>query len=68
MKQNVCGADRTIRIVTGVVILGLGLASTCWWGLIGLIPLATGLTGRCLMYYPLGVSTCKVERRSRTSE
>ncbi|MFZ5515046.1 MAG: YgaP family membrane protein [Candidatus Zhuqueibacterota bacterium] len=68
MKRNVGGADKTVRILIGVVILGLGLASKCWLGLIGLVPLLTGLTGRCLLYYPLGVSTCTSERRKKDVE
>jgi len=59
MKANVGGTDRVIRIVAGVVILALGLVLKSWWGLIGLLPLATGLTRFCGLYVLLGISTCK---------
>ncbi len=59
MKVNVGGADRVVRIVVGVVILCLGLILKSWWGLIGLLPLATGLLRFCVIYVPLGISTCK---------
>lgn len=62
MKCNVGGADKIIRIILGLVILGLGFGYGSWWGLVGLIPLLTGLAGRCLLYIPLGISTCKIER------
>jgi hypothetical protein len=59
MKANVGGADRVIRIVVGVVILALGVILKSWWGLIGLVPLATGVFRFCGLYPLLGISTCK---------
>jgi len=32
------------------------------WGLLGIIPLATCVTGSCLLYSLLGVSTCPLEK------
>jgi len=29
-----------------------------WWGLIGIVPLATGLMGSCPAYSLIGVNTC----------
>jgi len=60
MKRNVGTIDRTIRIVLGLVIISLifwGPKSA--WGLIGLLPLATGIVGSCPPYTLLGISTCK---------
>lgn len=57
MKCNVGKTDRTIRIVAGVAILGAGLALQQWWGLIGIVPLATGLLRWCPAYVPLKIST-----------
>ncbi len=59
MKANVGGVDRAIRIVLGIVILGLGYAYHSWWGLVGLIPLGTGLVRWCPLYSPLGISTAR---------
>jgi hypothetical protein len=52
--------DRAIRLVLGLVVLGLYGASDPplkYFTLLGLIPLATGLTGFCPLYRILGVST-----------
>lgn len=65
MKCNVGGIDKIIRIIVGVVILVLGFVYASWWGLIGLIPLFTGLTGRCMLYVPFGISTCKTESENK---
>jgi hypothetical protein len=54
-------SDRMLRGVLGVVILGVGLAMGSWWGLIGLIPLATAFTGFCPAYVPFGWNTGKTE-------
>jgi len=57
MKANVGGPDRIFRIVLGIVILGVGWYFKSWWGLIGLIPLVTGLVGWCPLYCPFHAST-----------
>ena len=61
MKQNVGAADKAVRIIIGLVIMGLGLYFKSWWGLIGILPLATGLVGYCGLYSLIGMSTCKVK-------
>jgi hypothetical protein len=58
MKVNVGQTERIIRVVVGVVIVGVGVAYGSWWGAIGLVPIATGLTGWCPPYALLGFSTC----------
>jgi hypothetical protein len=59
MKANMGGVDRIIRVVVGVVILALGLIFKSWWGLVGLVPIITGLLGVCLLYVPLHINTRK---------
>lgn len=61
MKKNVGTIDRTIRAVIGVLIIGIGVYYQSWWGLIGLIPLATAAIGWCPPYAALGVSTCSLK-------
>jgi len=43
MKKNVGKTDKTIRIILGVLIGAAGIYFSTWWGLIGLIPLLTGI-------------------------
>ncbi|MCD6680819.1 MAG: DUF2892 domain-containing protein [Burkholderiaceae bacterium] len=63
MNRNVGSWDRAIRIVAGVVLIALTLMGTIGaWGWIGLIPLATGLIGRCPVYKMLGLSTGSMNR------
>lgn len=56
MKKNVGTIDRSIRIITGLIFLWLAAAGSIW-GLIGLLPLLTGIIGWCPPYQLLGVST-----------
>lgn len=59
MKANVGGIDRALRIVLGLVLLSLVVVGPkTLWGLVGLVPLATGLMRFCPVYPLLGVSTC----------
>lgn len=59
MIRNVGSADRALRIVAGLAIIGAGLYYQSWWGLVGLVPLFTGTTGWCPAYLPFGISTCR---------
>ena len=59
MVQNEAMWDRVLRVVLGLLITGWGIMAANWWGLIGLIPLLTGLAGYCPLYALLKISTCK---------
>ena len=62
MTRNVGLLDRGIRLVLGILILGLYGALHPPWKyvtLVGLIPIGTALTGNCPMYSLLGWSTCR---------
>jgi O-antigen ligase len=60
MTQNIGNIERIIRIVGGLVLIALAATGTVGvWGWLGLVPLATGLTGWCPPYSLLGINTCK---------
>ncbi len=59
MKCNVGGIDRVLRIVVGLVLVGLAVSNEVGvWGWIGIIPLATGLLKFCPLYPMLGINSC----------
>lgn len=62
MEQNVGTVDRVIRVVLGLAIIGAGIYYKNWWGLIGLVPLATAAIGWCPAYLPFKFSTCKINK------
>ncbi len=65
MTRNVGGIDKGLRIAAGLLLLALGwFGPLGWWGLIGLVPLVTGLIGNCPAYSLLGLNTCPLDRRS----
>ncbi len=57
MKLNVGSPDRILRIVAGIGILAAGAYFRSWWGLLGVLPLGTGILGRYPAYLPFGLST-----------
>lgn len=59
MSSNVGTVDRLLRIVAGILIIGLGIYYQSLWGIIGIVPLFTGLFRFCPLYSMLGVNTCK---------
>ncbi len=61
MKKNIGITDKWIRIVLGLAIGAAGLYFKSWWGLVGLVPLATALVNTCPIYMPFRLST----KRSR---
>jgi hypothetical protein len=58
MEVNVGKTDRMIRIVVGLLLLSLVFVGPqSWFGLIGLVPLATAFINFCPAYKLLGVNT-----------
>lgn len=67
MKANVGIVDMSIRILAGVVLIGLAIAGVIgWWGYIGILPLATGLMKFCPAYAILGISTKGKEEQDKS--
>ncbi len=58
MKCNVGKTDRILRILLGIMVMGIGVSVGSWWGAIGLVPLLTGLAARCPAYQLFGLSSC----------
>ena len=59
LPRNESNLDRAIRIVLGIVLLSLiFVGPQTLWGLVGIVPLATGIAGSCPLYRLLGLSTC----------
>ena len=59
MKLNVGSVDRLLRIIVGLLVAILGVVFDSWWGLVGLVPLATGLFKFCPLYATFKISTIK---------
>jgi hypothetical protein len=60
--KNEGTVDRVIRVLAGIgllVFFFLGEAPLKYFGLIGAVPLLTGLLGYCPLYSLFGFKTCK---------
>ena len=62
MTCNMGRGDRIFRGLLGIVILAVGLYYQSWWGLVGLVPLLTGVLRICPAYLPFGISTCSTKK------
>ncbi|MGD9897238.1 MAG: DUF2892 domain-containing protein [Candidatus Methylacidiphilaceae bacterium] len=66
MPINEGKTERAIRVVAGLfllVLLPIVLpGSAKWWGLVGLLPLITGLIGYCPAWALFGINTCSIHR------
>jgi hypothetical protein len=63
MAANVGGIDKIVRIVAGAGLIGATVAGLLpVWGYIGVVPLATGLTGWCPAYTLFGMNTCGIKK------
>ena len=62
MTRNVGSVDRIVRIVAGIAIITAGVVYRSWWGIVGLLPLITGILGFCGVYAVLGLGTKRLER------
>ncbi|MFO0646299.1 MAG: DUF2892 domain-containing protein [Polyangiales bacterium] len=57
--------ERAIRVVLGLALLAMVfMGPKSMWGLIGLVPLLTGLVGSCPLYTLVGFSTCKTPNQT----
>lgn len=64
LRANEGAMDRGLRIVIGLGLLALAGTGQTNWGLLGIVPLLTGVLGSCPLYSVLGVSTCPVKKQS----
>jgi hypothetical protein len=63
MKVNEGTIDRALRVIAGLVLIGLAASGTIGvWGWIGVVPLLTGLFGFCPAYAIFGLSTCPMKK------
>jgi hypothetical protein len=59
--------ERLLRVIIGLAVLSLVvIGPRTWWGLLGAIPLVTGLLGSCPAYTLLGISTCRLRTPTKT--
>jgi len=60
MPTNIGTPDRAVRALLGIALLLLVvMGPRSYWGLIGLIPLLTAVTGFCPLYAIFGISTAR---------
>ncbi len=65
MTVNEGTIDRIIRVVIGIALISLVFTGPqTMWGLVGIVPLVTGLVGFCPAYKLFGLSTCAVEKKA----
>lgn len=65
MKANIHPIERAVRVLGGAAIVSLAfIGPQTPWAWLGLIPVATGLSGWCPPYAMLGFSTCKAPTES----
>lgn len=64
MPRNEGTLDRALRVILGLILLSLVfIGPQTLWGLIGLVPLATGLMGYCPLYQIIGLNTCSLKKQ-----
>jgi len=63
LPVNEHNIERAVRVLLGIGLLSLVfIGPKTLWGLIGILPLATGLIGSCPLYTVLGISTCPMKK------
>jgi hypothetical protein len=63
MSRNEGSLDRLVRVILGSVLLALVFVGPkTLLGLVGIVPLFTGLFGYCPLYRVVGIRTCPEAR------
>lgn len=69
LQTNERAVDRVLRVIIGIGILSLTIVGPrTLWGLVGVVPLMTGLVGSCPIYSMFGISTCSLEKRPAATQ
>jgi len=72
IEKNVGVKDKTIRVIAGLILLGVGISIQGVWGLIcaivGIGLLFTAITGFCSLYKLFGINTREVKPESKGEE
>jgi hypothetical protein len=63
MEKNIGNSDRIFRLAAGLAIIIIGLLAKSWWGLLGLPLVITAGLSHCPVYGPLGMNTCKFDKK-----
>lgn len=66
MVVNVGKADRALRIVAGLGIIGAGFYFKSYWGVLGIVPLATAFMRWCPAYIPFKFSSVTKSEQNST--
>jgi hypothetical protein len=61
MKRNVGSTDRILRLLVGIGIAIVGVIFESYWGLVGVVLMATAIFSLCPIYLMLGIRTTKKE-------
>ncbi len=63
MTVNEGTLDRVLRVVVGLLLIGLAVTHVIGvWGWIGVVPLVAGAVGFCPLYSILGIRTCPMRK------
>ena len=64
MVCNIHPVERVVRSLVGLGLLALVFVGPkTLWGLVGLVPLLTGLTGFCPPYHWMGINTAGAAKK-----
>ncbi|HLN18684.1 MAG TPA: DUF2892 domain-containing protein [Patescibacteria group bacterium] len=63
MRVNIGEGDRVFRILSGIIIIALGMTYQSTLILLGMIILITGLIGWCPLYQLFKISTASIEEQ-----
>ena len=63
LKTNIGSCDGGVRFILGCGGLFLGVKFGTWWGLLGIVPIATAATGCCPLYGLFHLDTQAAEDR-----
>ena len=66
--KNVGKMDKAIRFGVGIAIILAGVAYSSWFGLIGVVLIATAAIGVCPAYIPFEINTAKNDDTSCSSK
>ncbi len=65
MEVNLRQSERLVRAAIGVIVVGIGITFSNWWGGAGLVLLLTSLYGTCPIHAAIGSITTALRQKSK---
>ena len=64
--KNMGNTEKIIRLAVGAIIIGFGFYNKNWWGILGVLPILSAVTGYCFLSPLFSKFCCRSDKKTDT--